>query len=40
VVKRHLSEAVVLDWPSASLADVDTPEDFKAAAMLFDEPKA
>jgi molybdenum cofactor cytidylyltransferase len=39
VVKRHLGEAVVLDWPSASLTDVDTPEDFEAAALLFDGPK-
>lgn len=28
VARRHLSEAVTLDWPPAALADVDTPADF------------
>jgi molybdenum cofactor cytidylyltransferase len=27
VAQRHLSEAVVLDWPPDALVDVDTPED-------------
>jgi molybdenum cofactor cytidylyltransferase len=27
VVQRHWSEALVLDWPAASLADLDTPDD-------------
>jgi molybdenum cofactor cytidylyltransferase len=30
VVRAHLAEAVLLDWPPAVLADVDTPEDFAA----------
>jgi molybdenum cofactor cytidylyltransferase len=29
VVQRHREEAVFLDWPVASLVDVDTPEDFE-----------
>lgn len=29
VVKRHLDEARILDWPEEALADVDTPEDFR-----------
>ena len=28
VVKRHRSEAEVLDWPAAALADLDVPEDY------------
>ena len=31
VVKRHLDEARILDWPEEALTDVDTPEDFRAA---------
>src|SRR5207245_3456759 len=34
VVQRHKAEAVYLDWPSAALTDVDTPEDFTAAQVL------
>ena len=34
VVQRHKAEAVYLDWPSAALTDVDTPEDFTAAQAL------
>ncbi len=34
VVRSHLAEAVLLDWPPGVLADVDTPEDFAAAAAL------
>jgi molybdenum cofactor cytidylyltransferase len=28
VVKRHLDEARIVDWPEEALTDVDTPEDF------------
>ncbi len=31
VVRRHLAEAVFVDWPTEALADVDTPEDLAAA---------
>jgi molybdenum cofactor cytidylyltransferase len=31
VVQRHMSEALVMDWPATALADVDTPADFAAA---------
>jgi molybdenum cofactor cytidylyltransferase len=31
VVLRHQSEAVILDWPAASLMDIDTPEDLTSA---------
>jgi molybdenum cofactor cytidylyltransferase len=31
VVRRHRSEAVVVSWPSAALADVDLPEDYERA---------
>ena len=34
VVQRHKAEAHYLDWPSAALTDVDTPEDFTAAQAL------
>ena len=34
VVQRHKAEAHYLDWPSAALTDVDTPEDFTAAQVL------
>lgn len=30
VVKRHLDEARMVDWPEEALTDVDTPEDFRA----------
>lgn len=30
VVKAHLAEASVHDWPAAALADVDTPDDYAA----------
>jgi molybdenum cofactor cytidylyltransferase len=29
VVHRHLTEAVLLDWPPDSLRDVDTPDDYR-----------
>jgi molybdenum cofactor cytidylyltransferase len=29
VVKRHLDEAAVRDWPIEALADIDTPEDYE-----------
>ena len=29
VVRRHLHEAVIVDWPEAALADVDVPEDYE-----------
>jgi molybdenum cofactor cytidylyltransferase len=29
VVKRHLAEAVRVDWPEAALSDVDRPEDYE-----------
>ena len=28
VVQRHRAEAAIVDWPSAALVDVDTPEDW------------
>ena len=34
VVKRHLHEAMMVDWPAVDLTDVDTPEDLKAAESL------
>jgi molybdenum cofactor cytidylyltransferase len=34
VVLRHKAKAVFIDWPSAALTDVDTPEDFEAAELL------
>jgi molybdenum cofactor cytidylyltransferase len=35
VVRRHRSEAVVVSWPAAALADLDLPEDYdRARAML------
>src|SRR3989442_12076047 len=34
VGQRHKAEGVYLDWPSAALTDVDTPEDFTAAQAL------
>lgn len=30
VVKAHLSQAVIHDWPAESLHDVDTPADYEA----------
>lgn len=30
VVKAHRDEAAICDWPSESLQDVDTPEDYEA----------
>jgi len=40
VVRRHEHAAAVLDWPAAALADVDTPEDYRAAlsALRADAP--
>lgn len=38
VVKAHLAEARVHDWPEASLADVDTPDDY--AALLAERADA
>src|SRR3989454_11816186 len=32
VVQRHRDEALFMDWPAEALMDVDTPEDFAAAA--------
>ena len=32
VVQRHTDDAVFLDWPTASLTDIDTPADFAAAS--------
>lgn len=29
VVRRHLPEATVVDWPEAALSDVDVPEDYE-----------
>jgi molybdenum cofactor cytidylyltransferase len=29
VIRRHRSEAAVLDWPAAALADLDRPEDYE-----------
>jgi molybdenum cofactor cytidylyltransferase len=29
VVQQHRSEAVMVNWPTAALADVDTPEDWE-----------
>lgn len=29
VVKAHLDEAVILDWPEEALRDIDTPADFE-----------
>ncbi len=29
VVKRHLDEAIVREWPIEALADIDTPEDYE-----------
>lgn len=29
VVKAHLHEAAIKDWPESALADIDTPEDFE-----------
>lgn len=31
VVKRHRSEAQVLSWPAAALADIDVPDDYQRA---------
>ena len=31
VVKRHLDQARIIDWPAEALTDVDTPEDFRLA---------
>jgi molybdenum cofactor cytidylyltransferase len=31
VVRRHQSEAAVVSWPAAALADVDLPEDYERA---------
>jgi molybdenum cofactor cytidylyltransferase len=31
VVRRHRSEAVVVSWPAAALADLDLPEDYDRA---------
>jgi molybdenum cofactor cytidylyltransferase len=33
VVLRHQGEAVILDWPAASLRDIDTPEDLDSARV-------
>jgi molybdenum cofactor cytidylyltransferase len=37
VVKRHRSEAEVLPWPVAALADLDVPEDFERARLARQE---
>jgi molybdenum cofactor cytidylyltransferase len=29
VVRRHLHEAAIVNWPAASLADIDLPEDYE-----------
>jgi len=34
VVTRHRSEAEVLHWPSAALADIDVPEDYARMQQL------
>jgi molybdenum cofactor cytidylyltransferase len=34
VVKRHMDEAIVLEWPAATLTDVDTPDDFRTVEAL------
>lgn len=31
VVQQHRAEAVIVDWPQAALADIDTPEDWERA---------
>jgi molybdenum cofactor cytidylyltransferase len=35
VVKRHLEEALTLEWPIEALADIDTPEDLSLVANSF-----
>src|SRR2546422_574411 len=37
VVQRHRDEALFMDWPAEALMDVDTPEDFAAAAARLAE---
>jgi len=34
VVQRHRGEAAFVDWPHATLTDIDTPDDFAAAEAL------
>ena len=29
VVRRHRDEAIIIDWPAAHLADLDTPDDYE-----------
>lgn len=34
VVRRHLEEAIILDWPPDALTDIDTPDDLRAVETM------